>query len=48
MIIMIMKWAREELNQMGQRTKKLMTIEEKDLPALKTAWMHRYNDSKTT
>ena len=62
-----LKWTREELKQMDQRTRKLMTMhkalypiddvdrlyvsrkeEEEDLPALKTALTHRYNDSKTT
>ena len=62
-----LKWTRDELKQMDQRTRKLMTMhkalhprddvdrryvskkrEEEDLPALKTALTHRYNDSKTT
>ena len=56
-----LKWTREELKQMDQRTRKLMTMhktltdymylekrEEGDLPASKTALMHRYNGSKTT
>ena len=49
-----LKWTRDELKQMDQRTRKLMTMhkalhpsEEEDLPALKTALTLRYNDSKT-
>ena len=61
-----LKWARDELKQMDQRTRKLMTIHkalhprddvdrpyvsreegEENLPAMKTALTHRYNDSKT-
>ena len=57
-----LKWTREELKQMDNRTRKLMTIhkalhprdevcqeerEEEDTKALKTALIHRYNDSKT-
>ena len=59
-----LKWTRDELKQIDQRTRKLMTMlkalhlrddvdymfqekrEEEDLPALKTALMHQYNDSK--
>ena len=57
-----LKWTRDELKQMDQRTRKLMTMHprddvdrlyvsrkeggEEDLPVLKTALMHRYNDSK--
>ena len=53
-----LKWTREELKQMDQRTRKLMTMhkvlhprekkDEEDLLASKTALMHWYNDSKTT
>ena len=62
-----MKWTREELKQMDQRTRKLMTMHKAlhprddvdrlyvsrneggdDLPTLKTALTHRYNDSRTT
>ena len=62
-----LKWTKDELKQMNQRTRKLMTMHkalhprddvdrlyvsrkegEDDLPALKTAFTHRYNDSKTT
>ena len=61
-----LKWTRDELKQMDQGTRKLITMhkhyipettltdymfqekkKEKDLPALKTTLMHRYNDSKT-
>ena len=50
-----LKWTREELRQMDQKTRKLMTMhkalhqeerEEEDFPALKTAWTHPYNDPK--
>ena len=52
-----LKWTRDELKQIDQRTRKLMNMtltgyrfqekrEEEDLPALKTALTHRYNDSK--
>ena len=62
-----LKWTKDELKQMDQRTRKLMTMHKalhprddverqyvsrkgrkEDLPASKTAFMHRYNDSKTT
>ena len=61
-----LKWTREELKQIDQRTRKLMTMhkaldpgddvdrhvsrkrEEEDLPSLKTALIHQYNDLKTT
>ena len=62
-----LKWTRDELRQMDQRARKLMTMhkalhlettltdnmyqekrEEEDLPASKTALIHRYNDSKIT
>ena len=55
-----LKWTREDLKQMDQRTRDLipeMTLtdymcqekrEEEDLLALKIALTHRYNDSKTT
>ena len=54
-----LKWDREELKQINQRTRKLMTLhkayymcqekkDEKDVPALKTTLTHRYNDLKTS
>ena len=59
-----LKWTRDELKQMDQRTRKLMTMHKalhprddvdrlyisrkEDLPALKTALTHRYNDKKAT
>ena len=62
-----LKWIRDELKRMDQRTRKHIPYtryyipettltaymyqekrEEEDLPALKTALIHRYNDSKTT
>ena len=49
-----LKWTRDELKQIDQRTRKLMAYmnqekrEEGDLPPLKTALTYRYNDSKTT
>ena len=61
-----LEWTRDELKQMNQRTRKLMTMHkalhprddvnrlyvsrkrrEEDLPALKIALTHLYNDSKT-
>ena len=55
-----LKCIREELQQMDQRTRKLMTMhkalnprddidrKEEDSPALKIAWIRQCDDSKTT
>ena len=48
-----LKWTRDELKQIDQRTRKLMTMyqekrEKEDLPASRTALTHLYNGSKTT